>query len=151
MTISHSFYNNNESHRWLPEGLRLAAIASFFMTKNSETGRRGEQIALDYLRERGFLIEARNWRSGRYEIDIVAQHSAITHFVEVRTRRAGALLSPEHTITPTKADAMRRAASAYLAQHRVMGEVAFDLIAVDLFPDGSYDVRMVADAVEFGW
>lgn len=121
------------------------------MTKNSETGRRGELIALDYLRERGFMIEALNWRSGRYEIDIVAVKSAVTHFVEVRTRRAGALLSPEQTITHSKAEAMRRAASAYLSQHRVVGDVAFDLLAVDLFPDGSYDVRWVADVVEFGW
>ena len=51
----------------------------------------------------------------------------------------------------TKANAIRRAASAYLRQCRVAGEVAFDLLAVDVFPDGNYDVRFVQDAVEFGW
>jgi hypothetical protein len=29
--------------------------------------------------------------------------------------------------------------------------VAFDLLAVDVFPDGNVDVRYVPDAVEFGW
>ena len=40
---------------------------------------------------------------------------------------------------------MRRAASLYLAQHRITDDVAFDLVAIDLFPDGSYDIRFIAD------
>lgn len=121
------------------------------MQTTAEIGRRGEQIAIDYLRRNGYIICDRNWRSGRYEIDIVAQRQGITHFVEVRARRAGAMLTPEQTITRTKSEALQRAASAYLAQRRVEGEVEFDLLAVDLFPDGRFDVRFVANMVEFGW
>lgn len=121
------------------------------MTTTAQTGRRGEALAVEYLRERGFLVCAQNWRSGRYEIDIVAERQGITHFVEVRTRRAGALLSPEATITAAKSEAIRRAAKAYLTQCRVVGEVAFDLLAVDIFPDGSHDIRFIEDVVEFGW
>lgn len=117
----------------------------------SETGRRGEQIAVEYLRRNGFLICHRNWRSGRYEIDIVAEKSGITHIVEVKTRRAGALAAPEQCITPSKSAALRRAAEAYMAQTRLRGEMEFDLIAVDMFPDGRYDVRHIANAVEMGW
>lgn len=121
------------------------------MLTTAQIGRRGEDVAVGYLRSRGYMICAQNWRSGRYEIDIVAERDGVTHFVEVRARRAGSLLSPEATINATKANAIRRAASAYLRQCRVMGEVAFDLLAVDVFPDGNYDVRFVQDAVEFGW
>ena len=122
-----------------------------FMKSTLEIGHRGEDIAVEYLRAKGYMIAARNWRSGRYEIDIVAERGGITHIVEVRARRAGALLSPEATITQSKATAMRRAASAYLAQCRVRGEVEFDLLAIDIFPDDSYDVRFVPNVVEFGW
>ena len=115
------------------------------------TGLWGERLAAGYLFFHGYRILDRNWRCGRYEIDIVAERDGVTHFVEVRARRAGSLLSPEATINATKANAIRRAASAYLRQCRVMGEVAFDLLAVDVFPDGNYDVRFVQDAVEFGW
>lgn len=121
------------------------------MITKAEVGRRGEDIAVDYLRRNGFLICATNWRQGRYEIDIVAQKSDMVHFVEVKTRGISSFLSPEQSITSSKIAALHRAASAYLAQHRVVGEVQFDLIAVDLFPDNTSDVRFVENIAEFGW
>ena len=108
-------------------------------------GREGEDFAIAWLRNNGFLIHDRNWRNGRYEIDIVAEKLGELHIIEVKTRRAGGLVAPEQTITPTKAAALRRAASAYLAMHRTPYEVVFDLLAIDHFPDGSYDIRLIPD------
>lgn len=121
------------------------------MNIKATTGAKGEAIATDYLRQNDYLICNRNWRSGHYEIDIVATKLGITHIIEVRTRKAGSLLSPEKTITAAKAESIRKAAAAYLQQMRIRGEVMFDLIAIDMFPDGSYDVRMINDIVESGW
>ena len=121
------------------------------MISKSQIGAQGEAVATEYLRQNGYFICARNWRQGRYEIDIVAEKMGILHLVEVKTRRAGSLLKPEETITPTKAAAMRKAAAAYLAQHPTHAEVEFDLIAVDMFPDGNCDIRFVENVVEFGW
>jgi len=67
---------------------------------SADTGRRGEQAAVDYLRRAGFAILERNWRSGRYELDIVARRWDELHFIEVKTRRAGGLTTPEEAITP---------------------------------------------------
>jgi Holliday junction resolvase-like predicted endonuclease len=72
------------------------------MNSKATTGARGEAIATEYLRQNGYLICNRNWRSGHYEIDIVATKLGITHIIEVRTRKAGALLSPEKSITLTR-------------------------------------------------
>ena len=121
------------------------------MNTKVQTGARGEEIATEYLRKEGYLICARNWRQGRYEIDIVAQRAGITHVVEVKTRRAGSLLQPEQTITPTKVAALHKAAAAYMAQNRVMGEVEFDLVAIDIFPDQSFDIRFIPNIAEMGW
>lgn len=121
------------------------------MNTKTAIGCRGEELATDYLRKNGYLICDRNWRSGHYEIDIVAIKCGITHIVEVRTRRAGALLSPEKSISASKATSLQKAAKAYVAQHRTDGEIAFDLIAVDIFPDESYDIRLITDIVEMGW
>ena len=118
---------------------------------SADTGRRGEQAAVDYLRRAGFAILERNWRSGRYELDIVARRWDELHFIEVKTRRAGGLTTPEEAITPRKFASLRRAAEAYMAQHRVRLEPQFDLAAVDLFPDGSMNVRFTERAMECNW
>ena len=45
------------------------------MTKERQhTGRTGEQIACDFLKEQGYSIVERNHRSRLGEIDIVAEH-----------------------------------------------------------------------------
>ena len=121
------------------------------VTSKFERGVWGENVAVDYLRANGFMICARNWRQGRYEIDVVAQKLGVTHFVEVKTRSATSLTTPEQAITPQKAIAMRRAATAYIAQYHTLGEVAFDLVAVDIFPDNMFDVRFIENAIEIGW
>ena len=115
------------------------------------TGKEGEDQASMWLRKNGFLLRDRNWRQGRYEIDIVAERQGIIHFVEVKTRRAGSLNSPERAITATKQHALRQAAAAYVAQHRIREEVAFDMIAIDKFPDGMMDLRFIPDIVDIGW
>ena len=121
------------------------------MISRSQTGSQGEAAATEYLRQNGYFICARNWRQGRYEIDIIARKAGVLHIIEVKTRRAGSLLKPEETITPTKAAALRKAAAAYLSQNPTTEEVAFDLIAIDMFPDVTLEIRFIADIIEFGW
>lgn len=121
------------------------------MTPFAETGRRGEQAAVDYLRREGFVICARNWRYGRYEIDVVARRSGYIHFVEVKTRRADSLTAPEAALTHGKAAALRRAAARYLALYAPDLEPRFDLLAVAVYPDGCMEIRRVEDAVEYNW
>ena len=41
-------------------------------------GRAGEELAAEYLREQGFFIAARNYRSQRGEIDIIAENREIS-------------------------------------------------------------------------
>ena len=84
-------------------------------------------------------------------MDIVARRWDELLFIEVKTRRAGGLTTPEAAITPRKFASLRRAAEAYMAQHRVRLEPQFDLAAVDLFPDGSLNVRFTERAMECNW
>lgn len=121
------------------------------MQTKSQIGKQGEEIAVAYLRRNGFLIADTNWRNGRYEIDIVAQKHGMTHFVEVKTRSAGSLTPPEQALTKSKTDAMHRAVNAYLAQHKIVGEFELDLVAIDIFPDGTSDIRFISDVAESHW
>lgn len=121
------------------------------MTLARERGNLGERVAADWLRRNGFMIMERNWRYGRYEIDIIASRWDTVHFVEVKTRHTGSLTTPEDAITDDKARALRKAASAYLASRRLTRELQFDLIAVEISPDGTPDVRYIENAMQYGW
>lgn len=116
-----------------------------------ETGRIGEEAAAAYLRREGFELCARNWRTGHYELDIVARKWDVLHVVEVKTRRTGSLTPPEAAATQAKFKALRRAAAAYLAHEEWQGDVQFDLAAVVVGADGAAEVRLIENAMEYHW
>ena len=115
------------------------------------TGRTGERAATEHLRHAGYDIRALNWRQGIYELDIVAARRGILHFVEVKTRQAGALTPPEAALTRRKCQALSRAAAAYLRAVRWDGEVQFDLAKVEMAEDGAAHVELIENALEFNW
>lgn len=117
----------------------------------AETGQRGEQAAADYLSRAGYELCERNWRTGRYELDIVAVKGDTLHFVEVKTRRANSLTPPEAAATALKFRSLRRAAERYLDLCGWQGDVQFDLAAVEIRPDGTDVVRLIENALESHW
>ena len=70
--------------------------------KRRDTGLLGEQIASDFLAERGYHILKTNYRCPHGEIDIIARHQDYLVFIEVRTRRSLKFGSPEESITAAK-------------------------------------------------
>ena len=95
-------------------------------------GRRGEELAARHLAARGYDIVARNWRCEAGELDLVARDSAGLVFVEVRTRRGGALGTPEESITPAKQARLISLAEAYVQVHDWPGDWRIDVVAVEM-------------------
>ena len=56
--------------------------------EGKDLGRQGEDMAVKYLLDEGFKIIARNYVSGRGEIDIIAEDQKDNYlvFLEVKTR-----------------------------------------------------------------
>lgn len=100
-------------------------------------GRRGEELAVAKLTQRGYKIRQRNWRCPLGEVDIIAEHEGWLVFVEVRARRGRDLGTPEASITPAKRARMIRVAESYLAELE-LGEVDWriDVVAVELTRGG---------------
>ena len=100
-----------------------------------ETGALGEQAAADYLLEKGYELLARNWHCRWGELDLVARKEKILAFVEVKTRKPGAMVSPLEAVNRTKRRKLIRSAQAYLME---LGETElqprFDVAAVTVFP-----------------
>lgn len=97
-----------------------------------EFGSYGEQIAAEYLQKNGFVILARNFRSGRYgEIDIVAEEKEYICFVEVKTRSGNLFGTPAEAVGHAKRQKLRALAWIYLKQNK-MGErnMRFDIVEV---------------------
>ena len=57
------------------------------MKRNSSLGKKGESLAVKYLKERGYTIVETNFRYERAEIDVIAKEKNVLVFVEVKTRR----------------------------------------------------------------
>ena len=57
------------------------------MSRKSETGRLGEQLACKYLEAQGFTVIHRNLRIGALETDIICENEDYVVFAEVKTRR----------------------------------------------------------------
>ncbi|MFI3266712.1 MAG: YraN family protein [Rikenellaceae bacterium] len=116
-------------------------------------GEQGEQLAAQWLLDNGFEILHANWRSGRYEIDLVARSlcDMELHIVEVKTRKAGSLTSPEEAYTKAKFRALCAAANAYVALYDMDVDVHFDLVAVELNEGALPEIRFIADAMTPSW
>src|SRR3990167_380457 len=89
------------------------------MAKKSEIGKLGEDIACEYLINKGFKIIERNFRKPWGELDIIATDPGkFLVFIEVKTMRqsgnsAIAELRPEENLTAAKLKKLKRTASLY--------------------------------------
>lgn len=100
------------------------------MAYHNDFGVQGEDIAIDYLRSKGYVILDRNWRSGHKEIDIVARKDDIVVFVEVKARANAFYGKPEDAVTRRKMHLLVLAADAYLRYNAIDLEVRFDVITI---------------------
>ena len=100
------------------------------MRKNNETGARGERLAEEYLREKGYFILNRNWRYIHKEVDLIVRDGDTLVFVEIKTRNGWRFGLPEESVSLTKQQHLRVAASAYLEQFPGYKWVRFDVITI---------------------
>ena len=118
------------------------------MNNRQNTGKFGEDRAADYLEGRGFTILARNWRSGHYELDIVAVDDDGIHFVEVRTRINPEIL-PQETVNSVKQRKVVEAARRFLREEAYQKfsdfETFFDVVGVSVAGDGT-DLEYIPQA-----
>ncbi len=102
-----------------------------------EFARRCEDLAEEYLRGRGCVILARNWRARAGEIDIVARDGRELVFVEVKGKRGLGWGRPEEMVGRRKAGKIIGAALAWMADNPgAGGSCRFDVVAIVASPSG---------------
>jgi putative endonuclease len=103
-------------------------------------GRKGEKLATDYLKKRGYKILKRNYKTPFGEADIIAQDCEEVVFVEVKTRRYDPreldLAPPPGTaVHHHKQQHTRACARSYLAAHPTRKQPRMDVIEIWLSKD----------------
>lgn len=110
------------------------------------TGKRGEDIAVDHLRQQGYQILERNYRCPLGEIDIVARDQDVIVFVEVKSRQTEAFGDPEMAVGKTKQKKIALMAMYYLANKYCSSlNARFDVVAVKILPHRQ-EVKLIRDA-----
>lgn len=100
------------------------------MFKHNEIGTNGELLAVNFLKNKGFSILETNWRSGKKEIDIIAESEHSIIFIEVKTRSSFLFGYPEEAVTPQKKMLLKTAAADYFEQQKCTKAIRFDIIAI---------------------
>jgi putative endonuclease len=105
------------------------------MSKHNKIGIKGEQIAADFLLNKGYIILQRNWRSGKKEIDIIAFKDNVLAIVEVKTRANADLLFPEEAVNHKKQQFLKVAAEDFSASNPQYINIRYDIISILFYND----------------
>jgi len=110
-----------------------------------EKGRAGEDAAVEYLLGQGYAVEARNYRTKRGEIDIVAvAPDGTLVFVEVKTAAGSGGGNPLYWVTPAKQKTIAHMARRYMYERKITNRACrMDVIgirrgAVDHIPNAFF-------------
>lgn len=115
------------------------------MAEHNALGKKGETIAIAYLRERGYEILHTNWRYQKSEIDIIAREAQELVVVEVKTRSSDNVERPKEAVTPSKQKRIVKAADAYIQENKIDLECRFDIVSI-IIKEGETEVEHIKDA-----
>ncbi|MDP2710436.1 MAG: YraN family protein [Solirubrobacteraceae bacterium] len=102
-------------------------------------GRVGERLARDHLERLDYRVVACNYRTRFGELDLIVCDDTWLVFVEVKTRRSGAMESSLQAVTPDKQRRVRAMAAAWLVEapdRPRSRELRFDVVAITVDRDG---------------
>ena len=110
------------------------------MTESEELGKKGEEIARNYLIEKGYRILAKNWYYDHKEIDIIARQNDEIVIVEVKTREGDYFEEPWEAVSTRKIKNLVEAAEWWLIQEQVDLETRFDVISIIFSRNGTFEL-----------
>ena len=115
------------------------------MAAHNELGSWGEDMAAAFLRDKGYVIIRRDWRSGHRDIDIIARDGGTLVFVEVKTRRNRVFMEPEEAVDYHKLRNLSLAMNHYVKAYRIDSPVRLDIVTVVGDPDEMPDIQHLKD------
>jgi putative endonuclease len=116
--------------------------------EKKELGKKGEDLAVRFLKKRGYRIIEKNYVCKMGEMDIIAKEKDTLVFVEVKTRTSTTFGPPQLAVNPTKQMQLSKVALSYLKAKQLEDVKArFDVVAILLGPKGE-EIELIKDAFE---
>jgi len=116
--------------------------------QEKELGKKGEEVALRFLKKNGYKIIEKNYVCKMGEMDIIAREKDTLVFVEVKTRTSMAFGPPQLAVNSTKQMQLSKVALYFLKEKRLEEVKArFDVVAVLLRPRGD-EIELIQDAFD---
>jgi len=100
------------------------------MAEHYDLGKKGEQLAIDYLIEKNYKILEKNYRFQKAEVDIIAIKKNILAVIEVKTRSSSYFGNPQDFVNPKKIKLLISAIDNYVTERDLDIDVRFDIIAI---------------------
>ena len=106
------------------------------MSDNKKTGQIGEDLAVNFLTDKGYKILERNRHFSRAcEIDIIALNKDTLVFVEVKTRSTEICGIPFEAVTKSKYEKIKLGLYSYLQENPKYKKYRIDAVSVLLKPE----------------
>jgi putative endonuclease len=93
-------------------------------------GRKGEDLATEYLMQKGYRIIQRNVTFMKNEIDIIARDKNEIVFVEVKERATDVFGSPYEKVDRKKQELIIKVADNYIRKNNINLEARFDIVSI---------------------
>jgi putative endonuclease len=109
-------------------------------------GEKGEEIAVKYLKKKGYKIVERNYQSRIGEIDIIALDKNTLVFIEVKSRYSQRYGDPIEAVDNRKKEQISKMAKMYLNRKRLWHlNCRFDVVSI-VFKENKPIVKILKDA-----
>lgn len=100
------------------------------MASHLDIGKQGEKLAEAYLANLGYHLLYRNWRYGRYELDLVTTKNERLHVVEVKYRTGKPFGHPEEAVTKKKIKSLLQAIDQFLFLNPQYNDFRLDVLSI---------------------
>ncbi|CAN5271847.1 YraN family protein [soil metagenome] len=120
------------------------------MAAHNDLGKKGEDLAIEFLLKKGYKIVARNFTFQKSEVDIIARKNNVLAIIEVKTRSTSDFGNPQEFLKGRQIQRLVKAVDYFVTEHNMDVEVRFDIIAIIKNKSGSRLEHLEDAFVHFG-
>jgi putative endonuclease len=121
------------------------------MMQKKELGKKDEEVALRFLKKKGYRIIEKNYVCKLGEMDIIAKEKDTLAFIEVKTRTTTEFGPPQLAVNSSKQRQLSKVALNYLKEkHLEEVKARFDVVAI-LLEQEKEKIELIKDAFELNW